>query len=74
DVVCGSVAGGAFNGHTIGVAGIRGPLLANPGADIMVDNPNNGDRMRLTLRSGTVVDLVHTATTGNLTWTANPPF
>jgi prepilin-type N-terminal cleavage/methylation domain-containing protein len=70
-VVCG---GGSFSGHTIGVGGIRGPLLANPGAEIMVDNPNNGDRMRLVLKSGTVVDIVHSPTTGAITLTANPAF
>lgn len=72
-IVCGS-PGSSFTGHSIGVGGIRGPLLANPGADIMVDNPNNGDRMRLVLKSGTVVDIVHSPTTGAISFTANPAF
>lgn len=71
NVVCG---GGTFSGHAIGVGGIRGSLLAVPGADIMVDNPNSGDLMRLTLKSGTVINIVHVPTSGAITYTATPAF
>jgi MSHA pilin protein MshA len=67
-------SGGSFSGHSIGVTSVRATLLATPTADIMVDNPNNGDRMRLALKSGTVIDIVHNPATGAIDYTANPAF
>lgn len=66
--------GGSFSGHAISVGSLRSSLLANPNADIMLDNPNAGDQMRLVTRSGTTVNIVHDPVSGSITWTASPSY
>ena len=61
-------------GHTFDAAQIRNGLMANPAADLFTDNPNQGDQIRFTTKTGRTVTITYTSGTGALTWTANPSY
>jgi MSHA pilin protein MshB len=60
--------------HAMDVRSQRDNLLENPNADIMVDNPNNGDHMRLVTKSGRTIDIIFDPTSRTINWTATPSY
>lgn len=61
-------------GHSYDAAQIRSGLMATPGADLFVDNPNNGDVIRFTTKSGRTVTITHTPANGSIGYTASPVY
>ena len=60
--------------HTMDVISLRNDLMKNSSANIMVDNPNQGDHMSFVTKTGRTIDITFSPTTRNITWTASPAY
>lgn len=60
--------------HSMEVVSLRNDLMKNPNADIMVDNPNQGDHMSFITKTGRTIDINFNTATHNITWTASPVY
>ncbi len=63
-----------IRGHAFDANQLRSGLMANPSADLFVDNPNNGNVMQLTTKSGRTVTITHAPADGSITYTASPTY
>lgn len=63
-----------IQGHTFDATQIRNGLMATPEADLFKDNPNQGNVMEFTTKSGKVITITHVPATGAITWAAVPAF
>ena len=61
-------------GHAFDAQQIRNGLAANPAADLFQDNPNNGDVLRLTTKTGRTLTITHVPASGAISWTATPSY
>jgi prepilin-type N-terminal cleavage/methylation domain-containing protein len=51
-----------------------GNIAADPGADLFLDNPNQGNNIQIITRSGRTVSIMLNPATGAITWSASPAF
>ena len=61
-------------GHAFDANQIRNGLMANPGADLFTDNPNNGNQMRFVTKSGRTITITYHPNTGILDYSAVPNY